>query len=291
MLGDELRTRSRAAASCSAGVRPSGARVTAPASTCWRRPAMRTWKNSSRLPAKIARNLTRSRSGLRASRASWRTRALNSSQDSSRFRYGSSGCSLRARRGRAGARDEARVPGSTAAISRGRLQVGFVRAQASLSAGWPARIARPDERSGTRRIGQSSATYRRSPDTGSSLDAHPQAGRRVLEALVGRPEARVEARPVGSPPPGPGAPRSFGLGRAIARPFDDRRDDQGEPDQDRPVPDDAFGGPRPTSDRPIRVRTRRDEDEQAGADRPPSVDRRRVRGRRVRSPSTMTAVP
>ena len=80
------RTRSRAAASCSAGVRPSGARVTAPASTCWRSPAMRTWKNSSRLPAKIARNLTRSSSGLRASRASCSTRALNSSHDSSRFR-------------------------------------------------------------------------------------------------------------------------------------------------------------------------------------------------------------
>ena len=80
------RTRSRAAASCSAGVRPSGARATAPASICWRRPAMRTWKNSSRLLAKIARNLTRSSSGLRASRASWRTRPLNSSQDSSRLR-------------------------------------------------------------------------------------------------------------------------------------------------------------------------------------------------------------
>ena len=50
------RMRSRAATSCSAGVRPSGERVTAPASTCWRRPAIRTWKNSSRLPAKMARN-------------------------------------------------------------------------------------------------------------------------------------------------------------------------------------------------------------------------------------------
>ena len=57
-------------------------------SSCWRRPATRTWKNSSRLPAKMARNLTRSRSGLRSSRASWSTRALNSSQLSSRLRIG-----------------------------------------------------------------------------------------------------------------------------------------------------------------------------------------------------------
>ena len=77
---------SRTAASCSSAVRPSGERATLPASTCWRSPATRTWKNSSRLPAKMARNLTRSSSGLRSSRASCRTRALNSSQDSSRLR-------------------------------------------------------------------------------------------------------------------------------------------------------------------------------------------------------------
>ena len=81
-------TRSRAAASCSSAVRPSGERATLPASTCWRRPATRTWKNSSRLPAKMARNLTRSSSGLRSSRASCSTRALNSSHDSSRLMYG-----------------------------------------------------------------------------------------------------------------------------------------------------------------------------------------------------------
>ena len=42
----------------------------------------------------------RSSRGLRSSRASWRTRALNSSHDSSRLRYGSSGLGFGARRGR-----------------------------------------------------------------------------------------------------------------------------------------------------------------------------------------------
>ena len=68
------------------------------------------------------RNFTRSRSGFRASRASYRTRALNSSQDSSRFRYGNWGASrLATRRGRAPTVVAAGGPGSTAAMSSGRL--------------------------------------------------------------------------------------------------------------------------------------------------------------------------
>src|SRR5262245_213380 len=49
---------------------------------------IRTWKNSSRFEAKIARNFTRSRSGLRSSDASWRARALNSIHESSRLSWG-----------------------------------------------------------------------------------------------------------------------------------------------------------------------------------------------------------
>ena len=82
------RTRSRMASSCWKGVMPSDDTAVAPARTWRRRPDTRTWKNSSRLLAKMARNFTRSSSGLRASRASWRTRALNSSHDSSRLRIG-----------------------------------------------------------------------------------------------------------------------------------------------------------------------------------------------------------
>ena len=44
-------------------------------------------KNSSRLVTKIARNLTRSISGSVSSSASWSTRSLKSSQDSSRLMY------------------------------------------------------------------------------------------------------------------------------------------------------------------------------------------------------------
>src|SRR5580765_2508745 len=50
------------------------------------RAATRTWKNSSRFELKIARNLTRSSNGIKGSSASASTRALNSSQESSRFR-------------------------------------------------------------------------------------------------------------------------------------------------------------------------------------------------------------
>src|SRR3954469_9400887 len=50
---------------------------------------MRTMKNSSRLLAKIARNLARSSNGIRSSSASCSTRSLKSSHDSSRFAYSS----------------------------------------------------------------------------------------------------------------------------------------------------------------------------------------------------------
>ncbi len=50
-------------------------------------PATRTMKNSSRLVAKIARNFRRSISGSDSSSASWSTRSLKSSQDSSRLMY------------------------------------------------------------------------------------------------------------------------------------------------------------------------------------------------------------
>ena len=52
---------------------------------CSRSPATRTMKNSSRFDAKIARNFTRSKSGLFASSASSSTRALNSNQLNSRL--------------------------------------------------------------------------------------------------------------------------------------------------------------------------------------------------------------
>ena len=47
---------------------------------------MRFMKNSSRLEAVIARNFTRSSSGVRSSSASWSTRLLKASQVSSRLR-------------------------------------------------------------------------------------------------------------------------------------------------------------------------------------------------------------
>jgi len=82
----------RQAASCSAGVIPSVDSSVTPASTCWRSPATRTMKNSPRFEPRIARNLTRSRRGLRGSRASSSTRSWNLSRLSSRLtnRCGSS---------------------------------------------------------------------------------------------------------------------------------------------------------------------------------------------------------
>jgi hypothetical protein len=73
------------AVSCSAAFRPSDDSFALPAATCSISPETRTWKNSSRLEPKIARNFARSRSGLRSSRASLRTRALKSSHESSRL--------------------------------------------------------------------------------------------------------------------------------------------------------------------------------------------------------------
>src|SRR6266540_2346198 len=75
------------ASSVSVGVQPSEPRLATPASTCSRRPDTRTMKNSSRLLEKIARNLSRSSSGVVGSVASASTRSLNCSQETSRFRY------------------------------------------------------------------------------------------------------------------------------------------------------------------------------------------------------------
>src|SRR5271169_4174297 len=67
-------------------VRPSGVVELWPSSSCCNKPPTRTSKNSSRLLAEMARNFTRSSSGLRRSPASSSTRQLNFSHDSSRFR-------------------------------------------------------------------------------------------------------------------------------------------------------------------------------------------------------------
>src|ERR1017187_6779467 len=67
-------------------VRPSGVVELWPSSSCCNRPPTRTSKNSSRLLAEIARNLTRSSSGLRRSPASSSTRPLNFSHEASRLR-------------------------------------------------------------------------------------------------------------------------------------------------------------------------------------------------------------
>ena len=49
------------------GLSPSGDRVRSPAATWSSRPATLTWKNSSSPSEKMARNFTRSRSGIRSS--------------------------------------------------------------------------------------------------------------------------------------------------------------------------------------------------------------------------------
>ena len=66
--------------SSSLGVRPEGMLTGNPAAILRIRPATRTMKNSSRLEAKIARNRTRSSSGVRSSSASSSTRWLNRTQ-------------------------------------------------------------------------------------------------------------------------------------------------------------------------------------------------------------------
>ena len=73
------------AASCSAGDMPSGGAARAPPAICRRRPDTRIMKNSSRLLEKIARNFARSSSFCFGSRASDRTRRLNSIQLNSRL--------------------------------------------------------------------------------------------------------------------------------------------------------------------------------------------------------------
>ncbi len=73
----------RAVPRWAAGRRPTG--CAGPASTWSFSPATRTWKNSSRPSEKMARNFTRSSSGTRSSSARSRSRAPNSSHDSSRL--------------------------------------------------------------------------------------------------------------------------------------------------------------------------------------------------------------
>ena len=98
--------------SVSAGDRPSGPRASTRASTWSCTPATRTMKNSSRLVTKIARNLSRSISGSDSSSASWSTRSLKSSQDSSRL------ANSRIRAGRAPRRSA--VGGVRRRVGRGR---------------------------------------------------------------------------------------------------------------------------------------------------------------------------
>jgi hypothetical protein len=73
-------------ASCSDGERPSIERAPTSAAICVLRPATRTWKKWSRLRLAIARNFTRSSTGSVSSSASAITRALKSSQVSSRLK-------------------------------------------------------------------------------------------------------------------------------------------------------------------------------------------------------------
>src|SRR4051794_8310908 len=149
--------------SCSTGVKPSGASACCPLSRWRRSPDTRTWKNSSRLPAKIWRNLTRSSRGFRSSLASCRTRALNSIQESSRLRYRIPIARSARLRGRV-----ARVaePGRTAVIWRDGLR------SSPASRGHSARA-------GGRGVGRASLTRRsRPPLTAHGRDRGPAtAGR------------------------------------------------------------------------------------------------------------------
>ena len=81
------RTRWRMAASCSAGVIPAGSGLVTPRSVRICKPPTRTMKNSSRFEPVMARNFSRSSSGIVGSHASSSTRWLNSSQLSSRLMY------------------------------------------------------------------------------------------------------------------------------------------------------------------------------------------------------------
>src|ERR1017187_8980951 len=74
-------------------VSPSGERSLSPVSTFWASTAPRTWKNSSRLWAAMAKNLARSSTGTPSSDASASTRRLKSSHATSRLRYrGAASC-------------------------------------------------------------------------------------------------------------------------------------------------------------------------------------------------------
>ena len=74
------------ARSCSCGVSPSGGTSMMVRCVCACSPATRTMKNSSRLEKTMPRNFSRSKSGTSGDPASASTRALNSIQESSRFR-------------------------------------------------------------------------------------------------------------------------------------------------------------------------------------------------------------
>src|ERR1051325_6590495 len=76
-------------ASCCAVLNPSAPTDPLPVSSNCCNPPTRTMKNSSRFELLMARNFIRSRSAADSSRASSSTRALNSSQLSSRFNKGS----------------------------------------------------------------------------------------------------------------------------------------------------------------------------------------------------------
>ena len=187
--------------------RPSGRRARARPSrpaTCWRRPAIRTWKNSSRLFAKIVRNFTRSRRGFRSSRASWRTRALNSSQRQLAVEVGDrllaprrapGGLSRRRLRCRAravepgGASSGARVRTAVIGgrdVARGRVRVPIPGSAVRLR---PCSVLRDVAALARPRVDE---------------DAHPAAGRRVDEDLRSSAGSGARARPLVSPPPGPG---------------------------------------------------------------------------------------
>ena len=79
-------TRSRTAAKQRAGVMPEGSAALRPLRRNSISPPTRTWKNSSRLEAVMAKNFKRSNRGNSSRRASLSTRWLNSSQESSRLR-------------------------------------------------------------------------------------------------------------------------------------------------------------------------------------------------------------
>ena len=63
LVAANAEVRSRKSSRCSGGVNPSGERSLSPVSTFWASTAPRIWKNSSRLFAEMARNLSRSSTG------------------------------------------------------------------------------------------------------------------------------------------------------------------------------------------------------------------------------------